>query len=132
MRSRRSDKVDLLRRLDVFAGAERRELEAIARHADELVVPRRTTLLREGGSGIELVLILEGEVEILRGDRVLNRVGPGSVIGEIALVAKVPRTATARTITPVRLLVVTDRVYRSFASRRTRGKLGELAAARSA
>jgi CRP-like cAMP-binding protein len=124
-------KVELLRRLDVLAGAGRRELEALARHADEVRVPRRTTLLREGTTGRELVLVLEGEVEIVRAGQVLNRVGPGSVLGEIALVTGAPRTATARTITPARLVVITDLAYRSFASARTRGELRASAAARA-
>ena len=48
-----------------------------------------------------------------RGGKKLRDLGAGDFIGEIALVADVPRTATVTATSPVRLLVVTDRAFRS-------------------
>ena len=62
--------------------------------------------------GVPLV-VAEGTVRVTRGGKTLRELGSGDFIGEIALVADVPRTATVTATSPVRLLVVTDRAFRS-------------------
>ena len=59
-------------------------------------------LMREGDLGDESFELLSGRVEIVRGvDEVrLDVVGPGSTLGEIAMLAGCPRTATVRAIEP--------------------------------
>ena len=49
-----------------------------------------------------------------RNGKQLRELGAGDFIGEIALVADVPRTATVTATSPVRLLVVTDRAFRGL------------------
>jgi CRP-like cAMP-binding protein len=58
-------------------------------------------LIREGEAGDEYLIIATGEVEVSMGGRVLQRLGPGHGVGEIALLRKMPRTATVRAIGPV-------------------------------
>jgi CRP-like cAMP-binding protein len=128
----RTEKAELLRGIRVFARAGRRELEALAAQADELVVPAGRTILRQGTSGRELVVILDGEADVLRDGRVINRIGSGEVAGEIALLSRGPRTATVRTTKPTRLLVLTDLAYRSLVSDKTRDELRAVARARVA
>ena len=53
-------------------------------------------LFAEGDPGDAMYAVVEGEFEIVRGDRVVDRVGAGSVIGELALIDAEPRSATAR------------------------------------
>jgi CRP-like cAMP-binding protein len=125
-------KVELLRQAAVLADTGRRELEALASEADEVAVPAGRTILRQGTAGRELVVLLDGEAEVLRDGRVVNRVGAGEVVGEIALLSRRPRTASVRTTTPARLLVLTDLAFRSFASDETRDELGAVARSRAA
>jgi putative ABC transport system ATP-binding protein len=51
-------------------------------------------ITREGDEGEELFLILEGEVEMVREDREVVRLGPTDFFGEVSLVSGVPRNAT--------------------------------------
>ena len=65
-----------------------------------------TVLAREGGTGNEFVVVLEGEVEVRRGDEVVATLGPGDYVGEIALLDDRPRTATAVAKTSVVVEVI--------------------------
>ncbi|QQS53573.1 MAG: cyclic nucleotide-binding domain-containing protein [Candidatus Competibacteraceae bacterium] len=54
------------------------------------------TIFREGEPGDNLYIVVEGEVDILmNGGHVLETVGPGGILGELALVDDKPRSATA-------------------------------------
>jgi CRP-like cAMP-binding protein len=52
-------------------------------------------LFRQGDSGEKTYVLLEGEMEILLGDFVLETARPGTLIGEMALIDDSPRTAGA-------------------------------------
>jgi CRP-like cAMP-binding protein len=100
----------------LFEGCSKRELSVIAALADELEVSEGSTLIWEGDRGREFFVILEGEARVTRGDRRLGDLGPGDWAGEIALLTGLRRTATVVTSSPVRLVVLTDRAFRSALS----------------
>jgi CRP-like cAMP-binding protein/cytochrome P450 len=69
-------------------------------------------IIREGDVADEFFVILDGRVEVVKNVPLpqehqvsLAKLGPGEYFGEIGLLQKVPRTATVRAITPVKLLV---------------------------
>ncbi len=82
--------------------------------ADEVDRDEGRTLIREGERAREFFVVVEGSLRVTRkGDKV-GDLGAGDVVGEIALVTDMPRTATVTTSSPVRLLVLTDRGFRDL------------------
>ena len=114
MRLHKDAKTDLLKNVPLFAGCSKSELQKIASLADELDLGDGATLIREGERGREFIVIADGTVRVTRNGKMLRELGAGDFIGEIALVADVPRTATVTATSPVRLLVVTDRAFRGL------------------
>jgi CRP-like cAMP-binding protein len=107
-------KLDLLRRVPLFAGLRDADLTQIERLADEVDVPSATSLTREGQFGHEFFVIVEGRVRVERDGRKINELGPGDFVGEIALIDGRPRTATVTTEAPTRLLVLAHREFRTL------------------
>jgi CRP-like cAMP-binding protein len=110
-------KVELLASVPLFAECSRRELREIADAADEIVVPAGTLLTKEGSSGREFVVIIDGAAEVRRRGRKINELGAGDFLGEIALVSRGPRTATVRTTHPTHALVLTAPKVRTLLRR---------------
>jgi CRP-like cAMP-binding protein len=64
-----------------------------------------STLFEEGDPADGVAAILEGRVEVLKDSRILATLGPGSVLGELAIfVSSACHTATARASSPVRMI----------------------------
>lgn len=108
MRLLAETKVDLLRRVPLFEHCSGRELRAIARLAVERAVPEGDELIREGEAGDAFYAIVDGEIEVRRRGRRVARLGPGSFVGEIALLSRQPRTATVTAISPLVVLELVD------------------------
>src|SRR5207248_10183244 len=111
---RKNAKIELLKRVPLFERCSQRELAQIAALADELDLPDARNLTSEGSGGFEFIVLVEGEAEVLRGVRVVNELGPGDFVGEIALLTGKPRTATVRTRGPARVLVITASGFRTL------------------
>jgi CRP/FNR family cyclic AMP-dependent transcriptional regulator len=108
----RNAKIDLLRKVPLFAGCSRAELRELALVADELDLREGRILVREGRPGREFFILVDGNVRVSKGGRKLAELGPGDWFGEIALLTNTPRTATVTATSPIRVLVVTDRAFR--------------------
>ena len=107
-------KLEMLKQLPLFEGSSRDELREIATLADEIDVPADTTLVREGANPYEFIVILDGEVAVDEGGVPVATLGRGDFLGEIAVLTRGKRTATAITTAPSRLLVLTDRAFRQL------------------
>jgi len=120
VRVARKTKIDLLRRIPLFAECSRRELEAAARAADELALPAGRVLMRQGARGRELVVLIEGEVTVERDGKPIAVLRGGDFLGELALLSGAPRTATVTAVTDLRTLVLDgvgfDRLLRDVPS----------------
>jgi CRP/FNR family transcriptional regulator, cyclic AMP receptor protein len=108
----RNAKIELLKRVPLFAGCSKAELREIAIVADELDLREGRTLVREGQRGREFFVLVAGTVRVSRKGRKLAELGPGDWFGEIALLTDTPRSATVTATSPIRVLVLTDRAFR--------------------
>ena len=111
---RKNAKIELLKRVPLFERCSQRELAQIAALADELDLPAERNLTNEGTGGFEFIVLVDGAADVVRKGKVVNELGPGDFVGEIALVTGEPRTATVKTRGPSRILVMTASGFRSL------------------
>jgi CRP-like cAMP-binding protein len=107
----RDTKVEALRSASLFAGLSRKELTELAKVTEDVDLDTGKVLCKEGQTGQEFFVIMQGEVEITRRGKKLATRGSGEFFGEIALIEDVPRTATVTARTPVRFFVLTRRNF---------------------
>lgn len=63
-------------------------------------------LIGEGAAGYSFFVLTEGSARVTSGGTPLGDLGPGDFFGEVALLGATRRTATVRSTTPVKLLVM--------------------------
>lgn len=107
-------KIELMRRVPLFAACSRRDLKEIAALADEIDFPAGRELIREGERGREFFVLVEGTGEVRRGGKRIATLGPGDFAGEMALLTRTPRNASVTTTSPARALVLGEREFRSL------------------
>ena len=107
-------KLALLAKVPLLAGLDRKHLEEVGRLADEVDLPAGKVAARQGASADEFFIIIDGTVRIDRDGQHLRDLGPGEFFGELAMLGKMPRTATATCATACRLLVVGHREFNAM------------------
>jgi len=96
----------LVRSMHIFAALPPNIIERIVVDLVPVEAPAGHVLLREGDPGDRCYLIADGRAEVIRGGvRVDESVG-GDLVGEIALLRSVPRTATLIALSPMRLFAL--------------------------
>jgi CRP/FNR family cyclic AMP-dependent transcriptional regulator len=84
---------------------------SLFRHADTESFPAGQVIFREGDAGSTMYVIVEGEVDIQSGSHLLETAGPGSLLGEMALIDRSPRSASAVAKTDCKLAPVDQRRF---------------------
>jgi CRP/FNR family transcriptional regulator, cyclic AMP receptor protein len=116
MRRKSKDaKVELLRGVPLFSACSKRELSRIASLADQVEVQKGAVLTREGDSGREFFVVVDGRARVLVGDRGrVAALGPGASFGEMSLLDQGPRSASVEAETDMQLLVLDVRSFSSL------------------
>ena len=107
-------KLELLRRTPLLSDLGRKEIEEVGRLVDEIDVPGGKVLMREGDTGGEFFVLVNGTVGIERGGKRIRTLEPGAFFGEVALLSEAPRSATATAEGPATLLVLGHREFHSL------------------
>ena len=105
-------KVQALKRAPLFEGLSKKELAEIARVTEDLEVPAGEVLCKEGETGQEFFVILDGQTEISSKGKPVAARGSGDFVGEIALLEDTKRTATVTAKTPLHVFVLTRQDFR--------------------
>ena len=92
-----------------LAGVPEEELDAVASAASERVFAAGETLISEGDFGHCLFLIEEGAAEVSVDGASVGRIGPGEVVGEVAVLASGRRTASVVATSPIRAISIFKR-----------------------
>ena len=106
-----TEPVDTLRQVDLFSHLSDGELAHLAEQSREQRFERQALLMHEGERGETMYVVVAGEVRVFVSDEngrelVLHQLGPGSVIGDLALLDGEPRSASVVAVEPTRVLAV--------------------------
>ena len=75
-------------------------------------VPAGEALFREGDAGKLAYVLLEGTIDILVGDEVVETAGSGALLGEMALIDDSARSASAIATSPCRLVGLDAKLFK--------------------
>ena len=117
MRIGKNTKIELIKNIPLFARLSRKELAEVAALADEIDFPGGKEIIREGERGREFFVLLDGGADVIRSGQRIAHLAKGDFVGEIAVIARIPRTASVKTTEPTRMLVVTDQALRGLLRR---------------
>jgi CRP-like cAMP-binding protein len=98
----------MLRKVPLFAGLERRDLEEIAGSMRERRIGSGQTVVEQGAGGAGFFVIEDGEADVFVDGEQRGTVGPGDYFGEIALLTGSDRTATITATTDMLLYGMTS------------------------
>jgi CRP/FNR family transcriptional regulator, cyclic AMP receptor protein len=107
VRLRRGAKAERIAKVPLFAHLSKSDVSLVASIADEIDLSAGKELTREGETGREFFVLLEGSADVMKGGREVATLVGGDFFGEIALISNVPRNATVMTTSPSRALVIT-------------------------
>jgi MFS family permease len=96
----------LVRSMPVFAALPPNVIERIVVDLVPVEIPAGQVLLREGDPGDRCYLIADGRAEVIRGGIRVDESVEGDLVGEIALLRNVSRTATLIALSPMRLFAL--------------------------
>jgi CRP-like cAMP-binding protein len=111
MRLGKDAKVELLKKVPLFSKLNKQGLQDVAQIADEIDLPAGKEMATEGDRGREFFVLLKGTADVTKNGQSINTMSEGDFFGEIALVSKMPRTATVTATTDVDVLVITERDF---------------------
>jgi len=98
-----AEPAELLRVVPLLTGLEQRALEELAALGHQRTVRAGEDVVREGEPADRFYVLLEGTAAVYSGERMIRTLARTDHFGEIALLEQVPRTATVRGLTDVRL-----------------------------
>jgi CRP/FNR family transcriptional regulator len=111
---------DTLARVDLFSTLNKKELQELTKSCQERSYPAGTTILSQGDTGVGLYVLKSGKVRVIqannpdRAETELAVVGPGDVLGEMALLDDLPRSASVVAIDDVTALLLPIWEFRSI------------------
>jgi CRP-like cAMP-binding protein len=102
---------DHLKQVPLFAGFTRDELEHMHRVTTEITVPAGDVLMEQGAVAHEMVVVLDGTLEVTRNGAHVADIGPGGFAGEMALLTDRPRNSRVVAKTDATLLHIDGRGF---------------------
>src|SRR4029078_8437351 len=102
------DEVELLRRVPLFSGVAPAKLKLLAFTSDRVSFVAGQTLFKQGDPGDAAYVVLSGSADVLvnsqSGEIKVATLEPNSLVGGIAILCDVSRTATVRANAPLETL----------------------------
>jgi CRP-like cAMP-binding protein len=110
-----NEEVELLRKIPLFAKIEPSKLKLLAFTSERLTFKAGQDLFHQGDPGDTAYIVIEGEADVLvdspAGEISVARIGKNDLVGEIAILIDVPRTATVRPLTDLTTLAISKDLF---------------------
>jgi CRP-like cAMP-binding protein len=107
--------VELLRNIPLFSRIEPAKLKLLAFTSERLIFDAKQRLCNQGELGDSAYILIDGEARVLintaAGPIEVAKLGAGDVVGEIAILCDVPRTATVEARTKVTTLKISKDLF---------------------
>lgn len=101
----------VLGEIDMFKGLSKKELDLVSKLMSAIRIKAGKEFIKEGASGREAFIIVDGTASVWRHGKLIASVGPGAVIGEMAVIADSPRTASVKAETDMIVEVLNRREF---------------------
>src|SRR6266446_8899008 len=113
------NKLAVLRKHPYFCDLEPEAFDQLCRYAKHSTLKRGTTIVSKGDPGNSLIAVISGTVKISVSSpdgrsAIFNLIGPGEIIGEIAVLDGQARTADATANTNCEIFVIDRREFLPF------------------
>lgn len=109
-----AESVEWLSNVAFFEGFSDDELHRVLDLSEQVEAPAGTVLVDQGDTGTDCFVIVDGTASVyVRGEHVASS-GPGSMVGEMALIDHRPRTATVAADTDMKLLRFRTKSFRTL------------------
>lgn len=109
------EEVDLLRNIPLFSKIDPSKLKLLAFASERMIFPAGEELFHQGDAGDTAYIIIEGSADVAvdtdSGEIIVAEVGPNDLVGEIAILCDVARTATIRAKEGVTTLAISKELF---------------------
>jgi CRP/FNR family transcriptional regulator, cyclic AMP receptor protein len=96
-----------LKAIPLFSNLSDEEAKRLAAFASETSAAEGQILMKQGDYAVELIAIEEGTADVIQDGNKVASLGPGDLIGEMALFNREPRNADVIATSPMRLIKLT-------------------------
>jgi signal transduction histidine kinase len=103
-----------LRHIDLFESFKSQTLQRLIHGCLTRTLSHGDILFTYGSTGSSLYIVLEGQLQVFRGTRMIATVGPNEYIGELALLESVPRSASVGALGNVTLLEMPRKAFEVY------------------
>ncbi len=108
------EKTSLLKNVDFLKFFHDSTLERLAEESREIPLEPGEVLFKEGTPGDTMYLVLSGEIQIFKNEKLLASLGCGKYFGEMAIIETKPRSATAKAENPAILLEINHQQFKKY------------------
>jgi signal transduction histidine kinase len=109
---------EALRNVELFATLDDADLDRLIAKGQWVTLAAGDVLFEEGAEGDRAYVVCDGDLEILKRSRtrdvLVKTSGRGAVIGEMAILQAMPRTATVRAASDAKLLAIDGDAFRTL------------------
>jgi CRP/FNR family cyclic AMP-dependent transcriptional regulator len=110
-----NEEVELLRNIPMFSKIDPSNLKLLAFASERVIFGQGQELFHQGDSGDTAYIIIDGNADVLidspGGELAVARIGKNELVGEIAILCDVPRTATLRADDQVTTLAISKDLF---------------------